>query len=493
MPLGSGKYFDFLSWDPRGVNNTTPHFSCYASQLEQQTWEETNEAINIDVDRLESFKTIWSRSQALYSSCSNLDASGAHNTVNGNEHLGQYVSTASVVRDMVEIVEKHGEWREKVAKKLVEAAATEAVDVHTVLKRTAWRKGEEQLQYWGFSYGTALGQHFATMQPHRVRRMVLDAVVDAGDYIRTDWEANLQDIDQITHGFSVSCYQAGPLECPLWRDGDDGELGILKRINSLLQKLEQDPLPAWTQKGGATIITKSDVVKMMFNSWYKPMATFKETLFLLMVLDLGDAETFADWKAVPIESFCTPSPFSPKDSDSAGVAIRCGDGDSITQESFTDYLHWVDRIKAQSPIFASRWAPVRLPCVFYNIRAKWRYTGPFGASTSHPILFASQSLDPVTPIRNAYAASKLFPGSAVIESLGMGHATLAMPSTCTAKTIRRYFQTGDLPETGTKCEVDMGPFAEFWTKDRVMSTSNRSRADLELLKAVVYIADNWLV
>ena len=476
----NGKYFDFLSWDPRGVNNTTPHFSCFPSELTQQVWESTNEAINFDPDQPKDFKTIWSRTRAVFSSCSSLDASGAYNTVNGNDHLGRYLSTASVVRDMVEIIEKHGEWREKSARDLL-ATACHATDVENVLRRAARHKGEEKLNYWGFSYGTDLGQHFATVQPHRVGRMVLDAVGDVNDYVQTEWGADLNDIDKITKNFTASCYEAGPERCSLFDDG--GPSQVLQNIDSLLEKLEQDPLSAWT-KEGPTAISRSDVLKLMFDSWYKPMAAFKQTANMLSDLSHGNGSSFAAWKAVPFRSFCSTSS---KESDSAGVAIRCSDGRDISHESQTDFLQWIARMKEQSPTFAALWAEVRMPCVFYTIRAKWRYTGPFGGLTAHPILFASQTLDPVTPIRNAFAASKLFPGSAVIESMGMGHATVAMPSTCTAKWIRKYFQTGELPETGTKCEVDMGPFDDSAN----VVQAYQGRADGELLAALVEIADSW--
>ncbi len=38
--------------------------------------------------------------------------------------------------------------------------------------------GAQQISYFGYSYGTYLGQVYATLFPHRVRRMVLDSTVD---------------------------------------------------------------------------------------------------------------------------------------------------------------------------------------------------------------------------------------------------------------------------------------------------------------------------
>ena len=38
--------------------------------------------------------------------------------------------------------------------------------------------GQSKISYFGYSYGTYLGQVYATLFPHRVRRMVLDSTVD---------------------------------------------------------------------------------------------------------------------------------------------------------------------------------------------------------------------------------------------------------------------------------------------------------------------------
>ena len=52
--------------------------------------------------------------------------------------------------------------------------------------------GEKQINYYGFSYGTYLGQVYSTLYPKNVRRMVLDGNVDP----RKVWyQANLdQDV-----------------------------------------------------------------------------------------------------------------------------------------------------------------------------------------------------------------------------------------------------------------------------------------------------------
>ena len=45
--------------------------------------------------------------------------------------------------------------------------------------------GDRQLTYRGLSYGTFLGQTYANMFPHRVRAMILDAVIDAVEFTKS--------------------------------------------------------------------------------------------------------------------------------------------------------------------------------------------------------------------------------------------------------------------------------------------------------------------
>ncbi|WP_447035545.1 alpha/beta fold hydrolase [Streptomyces sp. DSM 118878] len=42
--------------------------------------------------------------------------------------------------------------------------------------------GEDKITYYGLSYGTVVGPMYATLLPHRVRQMVLDAPVDTNQW-----------------------------------------------------------------------------------------------------------------------------------------------------------------------------------------------------------------------------------------------------------------------------------------------------------------------
>jgi hypothetical protein len=45
------------------------------------------------------------------------------------------------------------------------------------------------------------------------------------------------------------------------------------------------------------------------------------------------------------------------------------------------------------------------------------------------------------------------------------HCSYSMPSLCTGKLLRSYFQTGALPEAGTICQPDYKPFIGCMNKE----------------------------
>jgi pimeloyl-ACP methyl ester carboxylesterase len=84
-----------------------------------------------------------------------------------------HAGTASVARDMVEMLDKIDALRAK-------EASNEAQERPELKKRT--EAPVPRLQYIGFSYGTVLGNYFASLFPGRVGRMILDGVIDADDF-----------------------------------------------------------------------------------------------------------------------------------------------------------------------------------------------------------------------------------------------------------------------------------------------------------------------
>lgn len=66
-------------------------------------------------------------------------------------------------------------------------------------------------------------------------------------------------------------------------------------------------------------------------------------------------------------------------------------------------------------------------------------------NTSFPILFLSNTLDPVTPLKAAVKMARRFNGAGLLEQKSAGHCTISSASRCTAKVLKAYINEGKVP------------------------------------------------
>jgi pimeloyl-ACP methyl ester carboxylesterase len=376
------KYFDIISWDPRGVNNTTPHLNCFPSSFSQDVWRYQAEADGIDFNSSTAISNIWARSKTIAARCSS------------NNEIASHMNTPPVVRDMVEIIELHGEWREMEAKRLLADKKHQSLDLRAehrdiysseaVIERTRWRQGEENLNYWGFSYGTLLGATFAALQPYRVGRIILDGVVDSTDYYRTTWLRNLQDTDAIMSKFYQYCTSAGPSNCSLAQT-DSTPSSIEIALESLLIGLKEEPIAvSATATRGAEIITYSDVMNNIRPALYTPFASFTTMADLLSDLIYGNGSAFADSKQKSHEPRCPlqnqrdealKEKCQVETGPEATRGILCSDGLDLNHFTKADLKNIIGVMKKQSKWLGENWAKIPLSCIHWKGKAKWKVTG----------------------------------------------------------------------------------------------------------------------
>jgi hypothetical protein len=86
-------------------------------------------------------------------------------------------------------------------------------------------------------------------------------------------------------------------------------------------------------------------------------------------------------------------------------------------------------------------------------------------NTSFPILFVSNSRDPVTPIHSGLEQSRKFLDASFIEQKAEGHCSSSMVSLCTMQKIQAYFSKGIVPGKPRfdKSVVAEGRFTGNWT------------------------------
>jgi hypothetical protein len=379
--MTSPKYFDIISWDPRGVNNTTPRLNCFPDAASSDIFKFQAEAEGIDGNSSAALNNLWARSKALAAGCSE-----------GNE-LVKHMNTAPVIADMVAIIERHGEWRTKEAQVWLESEEGRLVveneadgPLYTkdaIVERTKWRQGEEQLQYWGFSYGTVVGSTFATLQPHRVGRILLDGVCDTDDYYRATWLANLQDTDKIMEHFYEYCSAVDPTRCAMNINGSTNAAEIKATVESLIPSLKEDPISVLgTGTHGPEIITYSDMMQMIRNVLYSPLKRFPQMAELLADIVHGNGSAFASFKqelhrpSCPLqECKATAETCLPPTSWETTSGIMCSDGSDVTSNAKEDFKVTLNTLLGQSKWMGEAWSTIVLPCLHWKGKAAWTLSG----------------------------------------------------------------------------------------------------------------------
>lgn len=441
----TAKYFDIISFDPRGVNNTRPNYQCFPNAIERVTFEKEMLAYGAPGSSDTAFTNLWTLIRTLADSCSKRAIESG---------IGEYMSTTSVARDIVEIVERHGEWREQEARRLLSAADKSERNLPDHVR---YRPGEEMIQYWGFSYGTVLGATLADMYPERVERVILDGVVDSFDYYEGGWTSNLQDTDMELAKFAEYCWRGGPKNCALY--DKDGPAFIAERFSKITQNLKQNPIGVpGTDKYGADLATYTDLKKIFWTTAYMPLMKFHALAETMAQLEKGNGTALVQERRAlssqlklglseqcehdgPYSDACNPL-YDGESTSLVAAGVLCSDADSqidMTKEEFWEY---VQRLIEQSKMMGDLWTTIRMHCTQvsstspqgvrpsvltaqWHARPKWPYTGHLNATTHHPILFIGNTVDNVTPIRNARKMSKGFPGSVVLHQDVEGHCSSA--------------------------------------------------------------------
>ncbi|KAJ9612048.1 hypothetical protein H2200_003643 [Cladophialophora chaetospira] len=484
--VDSDKHFEILSFDPRGVQFTTPSLNCF-----QDDEERTRLGLiafgagSLDANE-DALNTLWTIHKSIGLLCAQTDDGRFPDGTN----IRQFVSTALVAEDMVAIVDQ------------VEAHRRKEVDSRRLpqeIQVTLQPDPADRpalLNYWGLSYGSYLGNTFASMFPGRIGRMILDGVVDADDYAATGWTTNLQDNNKTWAKFFEDCFEAG-YKCVLSNPSIQSPEEMQDQVEAFLAELKHNPLPM-VANGNAYILTYVNIRAVIHLCLYQPVLLWpvlatvlkalieRDDLGAVSALNAAETITTASETSQHFRPFLPQVPFLPLLSGvlpaeelplpanypwqvEAAVSILCGDGDDITSRTKDGFTEYMALLKAQSPLIGALWADITLACVHWQRESRPsdsnRFTGPFRSNLSDydprasPLLFIGNTADPVTPLRNAVKMSQSHEGSVVLTQDMPGHcAGSSNPSVCTFGIVKAFFANGTMPEDGLVCEAAVKPW-----------------------------------
>lgn len=411
-----GEDFHLLSFDPRGVNASRPLASCYPDR-------ETRE-----------------------SKANPSDADPVHDSPS------RYAWTKNYVRACAENMGEHGRY--------IDTPQT-AADMNSILDAV----GQEHMVYWGFSYGSLLGQTYAALFPERASRVIIDGVVDWFEWYQSPLQkAVFTDTHRVFEGFFEECIAAGD-RCALSSLADSGP-ELSRKVVGFMDGLREEPAVAYlntTTYGALDYPTMW--LNAVFRHLYAPSGWYQ----------------LADRLAGMMKGNATDAWLAYGFGDVFGIIgeatdiIQLNDGASGPEywtqgrENLTDVLF---PFYQESP-FAFSQNRVSYAKQQWAIPKTHGFVPRNGVRTAHPLLVLSTTYDPVCPLASARVARGAFEGSRLVEVKGYGHCSLAVPSVCAAKHVRAFLLDGTLPDGDVQCEGD----EPYFTRPEDSTVVARSGAD----------------
>jgi pimeloyl-ACP methyl ester carboxylesterase len=288
--------------------------------------------------------------------------------------------------------------------------------------------GQQKISYLGYSWGTYLGQVYATMFGNRVRRMVLDSTVDPRGAWYTDniaqdrpWEARMQAFFSWVAAHA-GFYHLGSTRAQVqqaWYRAR-GQLAAHPITGSSGPMIGPDEFDDTMLQGG------------YLNSYWPGLATA-----LAGYLHTGSARAMInEYRA-----------FGKQNENEFAVysAVECSDVN--WPRNWAKWDADARRVYRTAPVMAWYNTWFDAACAFWPVHGPARPMAIKGAGLP-PILMIQGSLDAATPYSGAQAAHKLLPSArmVVVEGSGNHGQSLTLPpNLCVNNYLNAYLADGSVP------------------------------------------------
>jgi pimeloyl-ACP methyl ester carboxylesterase len=393
VPSGAGAAYDWIGFDPRGVGASKPSLSCdsdYAG-YNRPRYVPTTAAIE---------KTWLERAEAYAKDCAKV----------GGDLL-EHLKTLDTVRDM------------DLIRQLL---------------------GARQINFYGYSYGTYLGQVYATRYPDRVRRMVLDGVVNPA---RVWYDANLD--QDFAFDRNIKIYFA-------WLAKNDKVYRLGRTTREVRHRFDAEQAHLAT-KPAAGVLGPSELTDVFLQAGY-------------YVFDWAKiASAFSTWvhkrDAAPLKKlYDTNNPQTEGADNNYAIYLAVQCTDAPWPKNWTKWTsdNWETHREAPFETWANAW--YNAPCLDWPVPAGVQAN--VSGETVPPALLISETKDGATPFSGALEVRKRFPRASLIEGVGgTTHAGSLFGAPCVDKAVAAYLATGELPKrlkgdrSDKKCKPIQPPVA----------------------------------
>ncbi|WP_051173547.1 alpha/beta hydrolase [Amycolatopsis orientalis] len=386
VPNHAGDAYDWVGFDPRGVGASKPALSCIPDYMD---YNRPNYVPT--TPRLE--KTWLQRSKSYAEACAK----------NNSRALLDNIKTTDTVKDM-----------ESIRKAL----------------------GAEQLNFYGYSYGTYLGQVYGTLFPQHVRRMILDSTVDP----RNVWyQANLnQDV-----AFDVNLN--------IWfgwvaRHDDVYHLG---KTQAAVKQVFDEQLKKVAAVPAGGVIGPDELLDVF------QQASYYQLRWTLLGNALAKFVNNGDWQTMK-GLFETFGGRGDDNGYAVYLAVQCTD--VKWPQSWQQWKSDNWRTYQKAPYFTWQNAWFNAPCLYWP--SKPGKPVKVDGKKVPSVLMIGETLDAATPYEGSLEVRSRFPGARLIgEPGGTSHAITPRGNACVDNRIADYLATGALPDRkpGRTADVECAP------------------------------------
>ncbi|CUR58977.1 conserved exported hypothetical protein [metagenome] len=421
VPNNAGGLYDWIGFDPRGVGSSTPALACDAKFFEppRPAYRPTKPSI---------MKRWVHRSKAYARDCAQSRRSD----------LFKHVKTRDTVKDMESL-------------------------------RIAL--GQEQINFYGFSYGTYLGSVYATLHPARVRRFVFDGTVNPD---RVFYKSNQDQDRAFQKSFNVyftwlakhrGAYHVGATR----KQVRHRYLATIKKLdrNAARGTLGGSELTDVFTSAGYYVYGWDEIA----DAWSRYLNKGKADHLIDLYQGANDLSRGGDnGYAMYLGTQCTDAAWP----QSQARLNR----DNRRLDRRFDYMTW-----------SNAW--FNGPCAYW----KYGHGKPVkvdGSEVTSPILMVGETFDAATPFSGSLRVRTLFPTASLIEGKnGTTHAGSLSGIACTDNAIARYLTDGSVPtrlsgrQSDKVCRPVPPPAA---TKAGSRAVTGQRAVTLDLLRSALQAA-----
>jgi pimeloyl-ACP methyl ester carboxylesterase len=290
--------------------------------------------------------------------------------------------------------------------------------------------GVSQISYFGYSYGTYLGQVYATLFGHQVRRMVLDSVVDP----QGAWWTDNIDQDYAFQGRQQAFYAWMAQYDSTFHLGSTAAQ-VSASYYAARAQLQAHPVAVPGSSGakiGPDELDDTFLIGGYDDSYWPGLAAA-----LSAYLRQGSASQLIE--QYQAEGTQNENEFAVYN------AVECADVN--WPRSWATWDAATRQVYATAPFEAWDNAWYNAACAFWPVRGPSAPLQIKGAGLA-PILMLQGTLDAATPYPGAQVAHRLLPSSrmVVVEGGGNhGQSLASPPNACVNGYLNRYLATGAVP------------------------------------------------